>query len=179
MFSSICGVVSSRILSLVTPMKTMLLWSDGDAISICVRYVIETVLSGEKIAPPLAGKCDVFLHISHMLPSLYSKRSSDSGSHHHFLLSRPCVWQVPSINDIFMPSNYPSWMAAVQIFISGWPSFYLGHTYLLHLFGARKLSDSGQSLWPPPVAIYFHVTTWWWSLNLISCNSFIHWYPVT
>ena len=56
---------------------------------ICVRDGSGAILSLVSISPPLTGKRDVFLYLSHVLQLLELKRSSDAGSNRHCLLSCP------------------------------------------------------------------------------------------
>ena len=66
-------------LSLDADPTIMFLLYDGGSVRICVRYGIADVLSGDNIAPPLTGKCDLPLYIIHVLLVLDSKRASDAG----------------------------------------------------------------------------------------------------
>ena len=102
MSSRVCGILSSCILSLVSPPNIMLLWSDGKSAAIYVRAGSDTVMSGENIDPPLTRKHDILLYLSHVLLVLYSKRASNYGSNHNWLLSCTGLFQVTSITCIFL-----------------------------------------------------------------------------
>ena len=69
--SRVYEVLYSCVISSVAPSKTMLLWSDGKAVSIYVRAGRRAVLSGANTALPLTEKKDLLLHLSHIMKFWY------------------------------------------------------------------------------------------------------------
>ena len=172
--SRLYSLVSSQILSLVDHPKTTFVWSDGDAVIICVRDGIATILYGDNIAPPLTGNHYVFLYLILLLLVLDLKRSSDAGSNCNFIQEFPFVFQDPKFTGASPLSKCLPWMAAVYRFILGCLGFSLGRIYLLYLYDAGNLGNSGRI---SPFAMSAHVTTWWCSMHRFIYKRFIPLYP--